>query len=65
MKLLTSAAALINLSEDYYFQTDLFHTGVIEGTTLYGDIYVVGGFDPDFTDTRFRFTRSVLLNLSE
>jgi len=50
MKLLTSAAALINLSEDYYFQTDLFHTGVIEGTTLYGDIYVVGGFDPDFTE---------------
>ena len=50
MKLLTSAAALFNLSEDYYFQTDLFHTGVIEGTTLYGDIYVVGGFDPDFTE---------------
>ena len=49
MKLLTSAAALINLGEDYSFRTDLFHTGVISGSTLYGDIYVVGAFDPDFT----------------
>jgi len=49
MKLLTSAAALINLSEDYNFKTDLYHTGVIEGDVLYGDLIVVGGFDPDFT----------------
>ena len=34
MKLLTSAAALVNLGEDYFFQTDLFHTGVIEGSKL-------------------------------
>lgn len=51
MKLLTSATSLINLGENYNFQTDLFHTGVIEGDKLYGDIYVVGGFDPDFTET--------------
>ena len=50
MKLLTSATALINLGEDYSFQTDLFHTGVIEGEILYGDIFVVGGFDPDFME---------------
>jgi len=49
MKLLTSASALINLGRNYFFKTDLFHTGVIEGSKLYGDIYVVGGFDPDFT----------------
>ena len=49
MKLLTSAAALINLGEYYSFRTDLYHTGVIDGETLYGDIFVVGGFDPDFT----------------
>lgn len=49
MKLLTSAAALLNLGEYYSFRTDLYHTGVIEGVTLYGDIFVVGGFDPDFT----------------
>ena len=51
MKLLTSAAALINLGEDFQFKTDLFHTGVIEGNTLYGDLYVVGGFDPDISAT--------------
>lgn len=49
MKLLTSAAALLNLGEYYTFRTELYHTGVIEGETLYGDIFVVGGFDPDFT----------------
>jgi len=51
MKLLTSAAALINLGENYFFKTDLFHSGVIENNILYGDIYVVGGFDPDFSMT--------------
>jgi len=49
MKLLTSAAALMNLGEYYSFRTDLYHTGAIDGETLYGDIFVVGGFDPDFT----------------
>ncbi|MCW8803905.1 MAG: D-alanyl-D-alanine carboxypeptidase/D-alanyl-D-alanine-endopeptidase [Ignavibacteriaceae bacterium] len=49
MKLLTSAAALLNLGEYYSFRTDLYHTGVIEADTLYGDFFVVGGFDPCFT----------------
>ena len=49
MKLFTSAAALMNLGDYYSFRTDLYHTGAIEGETLYGDIFVVGGFDPDFT----------------
>ena len=50
MKLLTSAVSLMNLGKDYFFKTDLFHTGVIESDKLYGDIYIVGGFDPDFTE---------------
>ena len=49
MKLLTSAAALLNPGEYYTFRTDLYHTGVIEDDTLFGDIFVTGGFDPDFT----------------
>ena len=49
MKILTSIAGLINLGEYYTFRTDLFHTGVIENDTLYGNIFVVGGFDPGFT----------------
>ena len=49
MKILTSIAALLNLGPDYHFKTDLYHTGIIEGKILYGDLYLVGGFDPDFT----------------
>ena len=49
MKILTSIAGLINLGEYYTFRTDLFHTGVIENDTLYGSVFVTGGFDPDFT----------------
>ena len=49
MKLLTSAASLIFLGTNYSFETSLFHTGVISDDTLYGDVYVKGGLDPDFT----------------
>ncbi|MEJ2104097.1 MAG: D-alanyl-D-alanine carboxypeptidase/D-alanyl-D-alanine-endopeptidase [Ignavibacteriaceae bacterium] len=49
MKLITSIAGLMKLNASYQFKTDLYHTGIIEGRTLYGDLYVVGGFDPDFT----------------
>ena len=49
MKLLTSTAALLKLGEYYSFRTDLYHTGVIERDTLFGDVFVVGGFDPLFS----------------
>ena len=49
MKLLTTASAITTLDSEYYFSTSLYHTGIIEGDTLYGDLYVVGGLDPDFT----------------
>jgi D-alanyl-D-alanine carboxypeptidase/D-alanyl-D-alanine-endopeptidase (penicillin-binding protein 4) len=48
MKILTSIAGLMNLGKDYQFKTQLFHTGVIEDETLFGDLFVVGGFDPNF-----------------
>jgi len=48
MKILTSLAGLLYLP-GYEFNTRMFHTGVISDDTLKGDIYVVGGFDPDFT----------------
>ena len=63
MKILTSITGLINLGEYYTFRTDLFHTGVIANDTLYGDIFVVGGFDPDFTtsdlDSLVRIVKSL------
>lgn len=63
MKILTSVTALLNLGPDYEFKTDLYHTGIIEKDILYGDLYVVGGFDPDFTtediDSLVRITQSL------
>ena len=48
MKILTSAAALLFLGPDYEFTTDIYYDGYISSDTLYGDIYIVGGCDPDF-----------------
>ena len=48
MKLLTSAAALTVLSPGYSFKTGVYHTGAInEAGRLTGDVYLVGGFDPE------------------
>ncbi len=63
MKLLTSTSALINLGESYNFKTDLYHTGIIEGEELYGDLFVVGGFDPDFTTEDLDSLVKVLISL--
>ncbi len=59
MKILTSLAGLLYLP-GYEFKTRMFHTGVIGGDTLFGDIYVAGGFDPDFTtDDLEKFVREL------
>jgi len=48
MKLLTSAAALSTLTPEYSFKTGLHYTGAIDETgRLLGDVYLVGGFDPE------------------
>ena len=49
MKLLTSAAGLVFLGPEYEFTTTLYYDGVAEGTTFLGDLYIVGGLDPDLT----------------
>ncbi|MCW8823444.1 MAG: D-alanyl-D-alanine carboxypeptidase, partial [Ignavibacteriaceae bacterium] len=49
MKIITSIAGLMKLGKNFEFKTDLYHTGVIEGETLYGNLFVVGGFDPEFS----------------
>jgi serine-type D-Ala-D-Ala carboxypeptidase/endopeptidase (penicillin-binding protein 4) len=49
MKILTSAAGLLFLGDDYTFRTSLAYTGSIINKTLYGDLYIQGGCDPDFT----------------
>jgi serine-type D-Ala-D-Ala carboxypeptidase/endopeptidase (penicillin-binding protein 4) len=51
MKILTASAALYFLNPDYKFRTSLYYTGSINKGVLNGNLYVVGGGDPDFTDT--------------
>lgn len=49
MKLVTSITALDQLGANYDYQTRLYYTGQVEGRTLRGNIYCVGGFDPTLT----------------
>ena len=49
MKLLTSAAGLIFLGDNYNFTTSLYFSGDIIDSVLCGNLYIKGGFDPDFT----------------
>lgn len=49
MKILTSIAGLIFLGSDHSFVTSLYNTGKIEDGNLNGDVFIEGGFDPDFT----------------
>lgn len=48
-KVLTTSAALWFLGGDYKFSTSVYYTGTVVKNTLIGDIYFVGGFDPDFS----------------
>ena len=49
MKLVTSITALDQLGTQYDYQTRIYYTGQIEGRTLMGNVYCVGGFDPTLT----------------
>lgn len=48
MKLLTAITALSRPEADEPFRTEVWYDGVIEHDTLQGNLYVVGGFDPEF-----------------
>ena len=48
MKLLTTITALSHPDADDPFKTEVWYQGVIEQDTLKGDLYVVGGYDPEF-----------------
>ncbi|WP_300700317.1 D-alanyl-D-alanine carboxypeptidase/D-alanyl-D-alanine-endopeptidase [Bacteroides sp.] len=50
MKLLTTITALSQPQVDEPFRTEVWYKGVIKGDTLKGDIYVIGGYDPEFND---------------
>ncbi|HLP15719.1 MAG TPA: D-alanyl-D-alanine carboxypeptidase/D-alanyl-D-alanine-endopeptidase, partial [Bacteroidota bacterium] len=49
MKLLTTAAALIRLGPKFAFTTRFYSDGYVRDSVLYGNLYVKGGGDPDFS----------------
>lgn len=50
LKLLTAITALSRPEADEPFRTEVWYDGVIEHDTLQGNLYVVGGFDPEFDE---------------
>ena len=50
MKLLTAIAALSHPDAHEPFRTEVWYQGTVQADTLRGDLYVVGGFDPEFDD---------------
>ncbi|MCR6504869.1 D-alanyl-D-alanine carboxypeptidase/D-alanyl-D-alanine endopeptidase [Bacteroides muris (ex Fokt et al. 2023)] len=50
MKLLTTITALARPEADEPFRTEVWYQGTIERDTLQGDVYVIGGFDPEFDE---------------
>lgn len=49
-KVITSVTALAKLGTDYTLDTSLRYKGKIENDTLKGNLYLIGGFDPEFMD---------------
>jgi serine-type D-Ala-D-Ala carboxypeptidase/endopeptidase (penicillin-binding protein 4) len=54
IKVITTAAALGVLGEDFHYQTKLEYDGIITDGILTGNIYVTGTGDPSLGSSRFR-----------
>ena len=63
MKLVTAVTALDLLGGDYEYKTAIYYTGSIIDSTLTGDIYCVGGFDPMLTEDDVKSMAFQLLQL--
>lgn len=63
MKLLTSIAALLYLGTEYQFITSLYYDGDIIGNTLFGNLYIEGGCDPEFRPQDLMGFVSLIKNL--
>lgn len=50
MKLLTAITLLSHSGAEEPFATEVWYDGVIRKDTLHGDVYIIGGFDPEFDD---------------
>lgn len=59
-KVITAVTALARLGENHCFRTHLSYTGTLCKDTLKGNLYVAGGFDPEFTEEDLdRFAQAV------
>ncbi|WP_457858312.1 D-alanyl-D-alanine carboxypeptidase/D-alanyl-D-alanine-endopeptidase [Psychrobacter pulmonis] len=54
MKLVPSFIALDTLGADFVWHTRVYHTGIIMGDTLYGDLIIQGSGDPKMTHERLQ-----------
>lgn len=52
-KILTTAAGLLTLGEQFQFETGIYIAGNIEGSTLQGDLMIKGFGDPTLASTHF------------
>ncbi|BEG99986.1 D-alanyl-D-alanine carboxypeptidase/D-alanyl-D-alanine endopeptidase [Bacteroides sedimenti] len=50
-KLITAITGLSVLGPRYHFSTSLYYSGELRDSTLYGNLYVVGGLDSEFVDS--------------
>lgn len=51
MKLLTTITALARPEADEPFRTEVWYKGTVARDTLQGDLYIIGGYDPEFDDS--------------
>lgn len=64
-KLVTAISALYLLGVSYEYQTRAYYTGTISADSiLYGDIYVVGDFDPAYSYSDLKELAQSILNLN-
>ncbi len=50
MKMITAVTALDRLGGSHLFKTKLAYTGKLDNRTLDGNLYLIGGFDPQFSN---------------
>ena len=58
-KLLTTYCALQTFGREYKFFTDLYYSGFIKNSVLYGNLIVKGGGDPSFGSFLFNDTSAI------
>ncbi len=63
MKLLTAITSLDRADGNKPFHTEVRYSGAIEQDTLKGDIYVIGGYDPEFNDEALNELAEQMLRL--